>query len=44
MPVHLRDFYFKEHSQFVKKQNEEIKQSHPNPKTSTIPRRFNPKK
>ncbi len=44
MPVHLRNFYFREHSSFVKKQNDEIKKSQSQNKTPTIPRKFNPKK
>ena len=43
MPVHLRNFYFKEHTEFVKKQNDEIKKSNQK-EQPTIPRRFNPKK
>ncbi len=42
MPVHLRNFYYREHSDFVKKQNEELKKSKQQ-STPTIPRRFNPK-
>jgi|TARA_B100000424_G_C22700240_1_gene381955 hypothetical protein len=44
MPVHLRNFYFREHASFVKKQNEEVKKAQNKSKPPTIPRRFNPKK
>ena len=43
MPVHLRNLYYREHQDFVKKQNEEMKKSQQSPKQPTIPRRFNPK-
>tara|TARA_Y100000034_G_scaffold98081_1_gene119990 strand:- start:2881 stop:3012 length:132 start_codon:yes stop_codon:yes gene_type:complete len=43
MPVHLRNFYFREYSNFKKKENEEIKKAQQSPKQPTIPRRFNPK-
>ncbi len=42
MPVHLRNLYYREHSDLVKKQNEEMKQSQS--QQPKIPRRFTPKK
>jgi len=42
MPVHLRNLYYREHRDFVKKKNDEIKKSQS--EQNKIPRRFNPKK
>tara|TARA_Y100000310_G_scaffold61416_1_gene56684 strand:+ start:624 stop:755 length:132 start_codon:yes stop_codon:yes gene_type:complete len=41
MPIHLRDFYFREFMDFKKKEHEEIQKSQQQ-KQPTIPRRFNP--
>tara|TARA_B100001094_G_scaffold160554_1_gene155293 strand:+ start:797 stop:961 length:165 start_codon:yes stop_codon:yes gene_type:complete len=43
MPVHLRNFYFREFMDLKKKEKEQIDKSNA-PQSSTIPRRFNPKK
>ena len=42
MPVHLRNFYFRQYTELKKKEKEQIDNSQPKPQ-STIPRRFNPK-
>ena len=44
MPVHLRNFYFREYVELKKKENDEIKKSQQAASQPTIPRRFNPKK
>tara|TARA_Y100000034_G_scaffold126333_1_gene177388 strand:+ start:540 stop:674 length:135 start_codon:yes stop_codon:yes gene_type:complete len=44
MPVHLRNFYFREFMDLKKKENDEIKKSQQAASQPTIPRRFNPKK
>ena len=42
MPVHLRNFYFREYSDLKKKEKEQIDKSQQK-STPTIPRRFSPK-
>ena len=42
MPIHLRNFYFREYTDLKKKENDEIKKSQQK-STPTIPRRFSPK-
>ena len=42
MPIHLRNFYFREYTDLKKKENDEIKKSQQKSQP-TIPRRFSPK-
>ena len=42
MPVHLRNFYFREYTDLKKKEGDEIKKSQQKSQP-TIPRRFSPK-
>ena len=42
MPVHLRNFYFREYSDLKAKEKEQIEKSQQK-STPTIPRRFSPK-
>ena len=42
MPVHLRNLYYRESRDFVKKKNDEMKKTQS--QQPKIPRRFNPKK
>jgi len=42
MPVHLRNFYFRQYSDLKKKENEQMEKAK-STKQPTIPRRFNPK-
>jgi len=42
MPVHLRNFYFREFTDIRKKEKEQMDKANTKPPT-TIPRRFNPK-
>jgi hypothetical protein len=42
MPVHLRNFYFRQYTELKKKEDEQINKAQ-STKQPTIPRRFNPK-
>jgi len=44
MPVHLRNFYFRQYIDLKNKENDEMKKANQTPKQPTIPRRFSPKK
>jgi len=44
MPVHLKNFYFRQFMDLRKKENEATEKANKQQSTPTIPRRFNPKK
>tara|TARA_B100000424_G_C22907500_1_gene482733 strand:- start:511 stop:645 length:135 start_codon:yes stop_codon:yes gene_type:complete len=44
MPVHLRNLYYRQHGDLVKKKNDEVKKANQQSKQPTIPRMFKPNK